>query len=786
MISIRSVALALIAALAFVSCSRDPNVAKKRYLDSGNKYFDKGRLKEASIQYRNAIKIDPRYGLAHYKLALVALKSNPQDWGGAVRELRRAMELIPASQQEHWDAEVKLTEIYLLPIVKHDDSLMAEVEGFCNDLLKRDPNSFDGHRLVGDLNYTKAVAALEVKQNDVARQDLDKALAEYHKADAIQPGNQGVEMQLARVLWRSLDFPAAEQGFRAVIAKDKTNLEAYRELYTLLWAQNKRPDAEAVLKSGYQNNPKQFLFLISLAEQYLRENRRDDMLGVLQQIKSKAGEFPMAYFEVGDFYLRVGDGDSAIREYKEGIGKDGKNKAVYQKRIIEVLMKQGKRTDAAGYVEQILKDNPKDPDARGVEATLALERGDIAKALPELQQVATASPNNPVAHFNLARGYFAHGEAEQARQQFARAIELRPDYISARLGMALLQVARQEYDAALRSTQDILKYDPNNASAKLLASAAMVGQQRWGDSRQVLDQILKVNPSSAEATYQMGVVDLGEKKYKDAEAAFRRSYELNPANTRGLMGVKETYMAQGMTDKAVQFLQAEIAKAPARMEFHLELGNVGVRAGRFDMAIAEFQQVLAGTPKGTTAQGLIYLEMGDTYQRKGDFASAINALQEARKTLPNDERVLTDLAITLGSADRWPEARQVYEATMKIDPNNGIVLNNLAFGLAEHNGDLDQALTMAQQAKRLLPTMAEVSDTLAWIYLKKNLPDQALPILHDIVTKNPGRPTFHYHLGMAMAQKLEKAQAREEANKALALNPATDEKKQIQDFLSRL
>jgi tetratricopeptide (TPR) repeat protein len=786
MISIRSVALALIAALAFVSCSRDPNVAKKRYLDSGNKYFDNGRFKEASIQYRNAIKIDPRYGLAHYKLALVGLKSNPPDWGGAVRELRRAMELIPASQQEHWDAEVKLAEIYLSPIVKHDDNLMAEVEDICKKLLDRDPNSFDGHRLVGDLNYTKAVAAFQVKQDDDARKYLDAALVEYHKADAIQPGNQGVEMQLARVLWRSLDFPAAEQGFRAVIAKDKTNLEAYRELYTLLWAQNKRTDAEAVLKSGYQNNPKQFLFLISLAEQYLRENRREDMLGVLQQIKSKAGEFPRAYFSVGDFYLRVGDGDSAIREYKEGIGKDGKNKADYQKRILEVLMQQGKRTDAAGYIEQILKDNPKDPDARGVEASLALERGDIAKALPELQQVATASPDNPVAHYNLARGYFAHGEAEQARQQFARAIELRPDYISARLGMALLQVFRQEYDAALRSTQDILKYDPNNPSAKLLASAAMVGQQRYGDSRQVLDQMLKVNPSSAAATYEMGVVDLGEKKYKDAETAFRRSYELNPANTRGLMGVVTTYMTQGLTDKAVQLLQAEIAKAPARMEFHLALADVGMRAGRFDMAIAEFQQVLAAMPKGTAAQGRVYLEMGETYRLKGDFASAINALQEARKTLPDDEKVLTDLAITLASVDRWPEARQVYEATMKIDPNNGVVLNNLAFGLAEHNGDLDQALTMAQQAKRIMPTMAEVSDTLAWIYLKKNLPDQALPILQDIVTKNPGRPTFHYHLGMAMAQKGEKAKAREEYDKALALNPASDEKKQIQDRMSSL
>jgi tetratricopeptide (TPR) repeat protein len=784
--SIRSVALALLAALALASCSRDPNVAKKRYLDSGDKYFARGRFREASIQYRNAIKIDPRFGMAHYKLALVGMTDTSPDWGLALREFRRALELLPASQHEHWDTVVKLTEIYLSPIVKHDDSLMAEVQGLCDKLLQRDPNSFDGHRLLGDLDYIKAIEDFKVMKNDDGRRDLDAALAEYRKADSIQPGNEGVIMQLARGLWRNGDFAAAEQDFRNVLAKNKADIEAYRELYALLWEQNKRKDAEAVLRDGYRDNPKQFRFLVWLAEQYVRENRREDMLGVLQQLKSKAGEYPRAYFDVGDFYLRVGDGDSAVKEYKEGIAKDGKNKVNYEKRIIEVLMRQGKRPEAAQYTEQILKDNPKDPDARGVEAIVALDKGDVAKALPELQQVVNASPNNPVAHFNLGRAFFMHGEGEQARQQFAKAIELRTEYTSARLSLAQLQVDRQEYDAAVKSAQDILKYDPNNNAAKLIASAAMMGQKKFGDSRAVLDQMLKVNPSSAEAVFELGVVDLAEKKYKEAEASFRRAYELNPASPRGLMGVVETYMAQDMTEKAVQLLQAESAKSPARLDFHLALGDVELRAGRYDVAIAEFQKVIAGTPKGSNAQGQMYMKIGEADRRKGDFGAAINAFQEARKILPDNVKALTSLAITLNSGDRWPEARQVYEATMKLDPNNGVVLNNLAFGMAEHNGDLDQALTMAQQAKRLLPTMAEVSDTLAWIYLKKNLPDEALPILHDLVVKNPERAIFHYHLGLAMAQKGDKAQAKAEVNKALSLNPASDEKKQIQDFLGRL
>ena len=52
--------------LTLVGCSRDPNVAKKRYLENGNKYFAKGKYKEASIMYRNALQKDQRYGLAYY------------------------------------------------------------------------------------------------------------------------------------------------------------------------------------------------------------------------------------------------------------------------------------------------------------------------------------------------------------------------------------------------------------------------------------------------------------------------------------------------------------------------------------------------------------------------------------------------------------------------------------------------------------------------------------------------------------------------------------------------
>jgi tetratricopeptide (TPR) repeat protein len=216
------------------------------------------------------------------------------------------------------------------------------------------------------------------------------------------------------------------------------------------------------------------------------------------------------------------------------------------------------------------------------------------------------------------------------------------------------------------------------------------------------------------------------------------------------------------------------------------MGNTAIRAGKHDEAISYFDKVSASLPKGSKAQGDIFLRIGETYRRKGDLASSITALQQARAILPDNGVVLGTLGLVLDSAGRWSEARQVYEVVLKLDPNNGVVLNNLAFVLCEHGGDLDDALTKAQRAKQLLPDLAEVSDTLGWIYLKKNLTDNALDIFKDLVNKVPAQAVFRYHLGMAYSQKGDKTRALKELQDALKYSPTKGDRDKIQQLITRL
>jgi len=773
----------ILAALTLVSCSRDPNVAKKRYLENGNKYFAKGKFKEASIMYRNALQKDQRYGSAYYHLAQTDLKLGRIS--NALSELRRAIELIPKDQPEHIDSEVRLAEIYLA--FTRDPQFLTEVEGITKELFERDPNSFDGHRLTADLDFVKAQSSFRGGRPEQTEALLTAAIAEYRKAISIKTPEPALKLQLARALAASRQFAEAEQIYKQILDSDKTNIGAYNELFRIYLIQNKASDAEQILKTGAANNPKQIGFLVSLASFYARLQRHDEMVATLNQIKGRAKSFERAYVIVGDFYLRNGDLAEALRQYKEGVAADPKQKATYQKRMIEVLMRQNKRPEAADVAAAILKDNPKDTDARGLQASLLLDRGEVQKAISELQSVVNAAGDNFVARYNLGRAHVARGEWEQARQQFAEAVRLRPDYLPARLALAQLQVTRAQYDLALKSVDDILQIDKRNGPARMIQAAALMGQSKYADARRLLEAIQQANPNAPDVDFSLGILAVKENNLKEAEAVFRKAYAANPKDTRSLVGLVDTLAIGSHYDQAIQFLQSELAKNPTRVDLQMPLGNVALRAGKYDLAISQFQAVLNEMDKDSKARGDVYFRMGIALRQKGDINGSIQFLYKAREAMPANSTVGVELALALAAAGRKQDAKDAYEQAIKLNPQDGVALNNLAFLIAESgSGDLDQALTYAQRAKQVFPNLTEVSDTLGWIYLKKNMSDNAMDIFQGLVNQKPENSTYRYHLGMALAQKGDKPRAIRELQQALRSNPSKDEENKIKDLIGKL
>jgi tetratricopeptide (TPR) repeat protein len=123
-----------------VGCSRDPNVRKQKYLESGQRYFQKEKYREAAIQFQNALQVDARYAEAHYQLAQCDMRLG--NFRGAYAELMRTVDITP----QNWKAHIDLGNLLLAG----REFKRAQEQALL--VLAAEPNNADAHALLANAN----------------------------------------------------------------------------------------------------------------------------------------------------------------------------------------------------------------------------------------------------------------------------------------------------------------------------------------------------------------------------------------------------------------------------------------------------------------------------------------------------------------------------------------------------------------------------------------------------------------------------------------------------------
>ena len=753
--------------LALASCSTDPKVQAQRYVDQGNKFFAKAKYPQAAIMYRKALSRDALFGEAYYRMGLTDLKLGAL--GDAVGMFRRSVEL----QKDNIDAAVQLATIYLFAATqnaKQAPQFLEEASVLADKIFAKDPNSFDGLRVSGQLALLK--------------NDSKTAVAQLQRANKLKPDSSDVVLVYFEALVRNNQKDEGEKLLRDFIGQDKTFGPAYDHLYYQYMVDKQPDDAEKILKLKVENNPKSSNYLLQLATHYVIVNRRADMDAVIRRMTDEK-QFPEGHLMAGDFYLfRMRDFELAKQQYEAGIVALPKDKVLYQKRLIELYVGTGSNAQANQLVDGLLKDNPKDTDAIAMHAALLLTSGkkeQVDQAAVDLQGLVAKNPNNHLLRFNYARALLAKGQIEPARLQLEDAIKTRPDFVQAREVLARVYLVKQEPAKALQAADELLQLDRKNLTGHLTRSAALLALKEIDKARDELDLITKLFPENPDARYQIGVLAWQDKDYKKAEQTFGSLYRDNHDN-RGLMGITETLAAQDRLGDAIKEMDKAVAAEPDRQDLKLARANLYVRAQRYDEAIATFKGLLEKQPNSAD---LLY-RLAETYRRKGDINLAADTFRKSSQAAPNSTIPLVQLGLILETIGPADQAKAVYEQILKLDPNDPIALNNLAYRKAEEGLDLDAALTMAQHARQIRPNATALADTLGWIYIKKNMSAEAERIFKDLVDKDPGSSTFRYHYGLALMQKGDKSSAKRELEIALKNKPSKDEAGKIQDLLTKL
>jgi tetratricopeptide (TPR) repeat protein len=129
---------------------------------------------------------------------------------------------------------------------------------------------------------------------------------------------------------------------------------------------------------------------------------------------------------------------------------------------------------------------------------------------------------------------------------------------------------------------------------------------------------------------------------------------------------------------------------------------------------------------------------------------------------------------------------QSYQDALQIDPSYVPALNNLAWLYCERGESLNEALELAQQAKKQEPDDAHVNDTLGWIYYKKGLYPSAVGLLESAVAKNPKDPGYQFHLGMVYVNIGKQEQGRKTLQAALRVGLNPEEARAAKEALQKI
>jgi tetratricopeptide (TPR) repeat protein len=254
-------------------------------------------------------------------------------------------------------------------------------------------------------------------------------------------------------------------------------------------------------------------------------------------------------------------------------------------------------------------------------------------------------------------------------------------------------------------------------------------------------------------------------------------------------------MGTGKGEEAIQVMQDLVTKNPTVLPYRYELANFqAALAGQiWNTNAAKSKELLQSAAdnykeilKTTANSAEVWLRLGVMQRQLGQFDTSLASFEQAGDADPKNVSAFLNQALICDALGKKKEGIESYNKVLAIDPDNALALNNLAMMTAEGGANLDQAMTWAERAKKRAPDNADISDTLGYVYFRKNLNGEALRIFRQISQDHPQNPTFHLHLAMALLKEGDKKAARDEAGKALQLAPTADEKNKINSFVSQI
>lgn len=264
---------------------------------------------------------------------------------------------------------------------------------------------------------------------------------------------------------------------------------------------------------------------------------------------------------------------------------------------------------------EILKIQPKHPDANHNLGILAVGDGKVDEALPFLKAALDINPGIIQFWLSYIGALMKSGRLKEAKALFEQANrkgvkdekldELERQFIKAFYGQtpssdqikSLVNLYNQRrFKDALKQSNLLISYFPKSAILYNIQGAVFQALGQDDCSIKAYKKALLNDPTNADAFNNIGTILKKEGKLKEAIDAFNQAIRNEPKNADAYNNLGTALKEKGLLDKAVTAFRKALTIKPKYAVAHNNLGNTLKEQGKLQKAIEAYDNAIAIKP----------------------------------------------------------------------------------------------------------------------------------------------------------------------------------------------
>ena len=447
-----------------------------------------------------------------------------------------------------------------------------------------------------------------------------------------------------------------------------------------------------------------------------------------------------------------------------------------------------RRDSARFYAEEAVALNPTNRFYRQLLAGIYFDMKRFADAAGQFVLLAEQDPSNTRNLFYLAHAYLADEKFEQSLDTFARILKLDPSNENAQAQALWLELKLRRYGAAIHSLEGIMGANGSNDKLRLTLGELYLQSGKPAKALEIFRKMIQEDASFALAWIALFEVYIEQGEEQAFKNEIRHFFAVNDIPLSRKHEIIKLFMYRADNDesyrRAVETMVNQlVASRPADPRSYVLRGLSRGELEQYDSAREDFSTALELDSGNLPA----WEETASSFMDQKRYLDVIDVVAQARKTVRGSSlrlEVLDGYALystgeyfrsvkVLERIDHEKEKKpslwlliqanitramaydklgkpfrsiRAYRDALAIDPDNPLVLNNLAYLYAERGEKLEEAMGYAKKAVEADPDNPVFLDTLGWLYYKTGDYSKALEYIERALEHDPDEAEIYEHL----------------------------------------